>query len=120
MYDASLSPKEKIEKIAKEIYGAKSVAYMAQAEKDLEEIHRLGKDNLLVCMGKTQASISDNPALIGRPEGFELTVREVRLSAGAGFIVPITGSIMTMPGLPKVPAAMKIDVDDDGNITGLF
>ena len=120
LYDASLSPKEKIEKIAKEIYGAKSVAYMAQAEKDLEEIHRLGKDNLLVCMGKTQASISDNPALIGRPEGFELTVREVRLSAGAGFIVPITGSIMTMPGLPKVPAAMKIDVDDDGNITGLF
>ena len=93
---------------------------MAQAEKDLEEIHRLGKDNLLVCMGKTQASISDNPALIGRPEGFELTVREVRLSAGAGVIVPITGSIMTMPGLPKGPAAMKIDVDDDGNITGLF
>ena len=120
LYDASLSPKEKIEKIAKEIYGAKSVAYMAQAEQDLEELHRQGKDNLLVCMGKTQASISDNPALIGRPEGFELTVREVRLSAGAGFIVPITGSIMTMPGLPKVPAAMKIDVDDDGNITGLF
>ena len=120
LYDVAQSPKEKIEKIAKEIYGAKGVTYTAQAEKDLEEIHRLGKDNLVICMAKTQASISDNPALIGRPEGFELTVREVRLSAGAGFIIAITGSIMTMPGLPKVPAAMKIDVDNDGNITGLF
>ncbi len=120
LYKETESPKVKIEKIAKEMYGAKSVAYTAQAEKDLEEIHRLGKDELLVCMAKTQASISDNPSLIGRPEGFELTVREVRLSAGAGFMIPITGSIMTMPGLPKVPAAMKIDVDDEGNITGLF
>ncbi|NLK30203.1 MAG: formate--tetrahydrofolate ligase [Aminobacterium colombiense] len=120
LYDVAQSPKEKIEKIAKEIYGAKGVTYTAQAEKDLEEIHRLGKDNLVICMAKTQASISDNPALIGRPEGFELTVREVRLSAGAGFIIAITGSIMTTPGLPKVPAAMKIDVDNDGNITGLF
>ncbi|WMI72618.1 formate--tetrahydrofolate ligase [Aminobacterium sp. MB27-C1] len=120
LYETTLSPKEKIEKIAKEIYGAKSVTYTAQAEKDLEEIHRLGKDDLVICMAKTQASISDNPTLIGRPEGFELTVREVRLSAGAGFIIPITGSIMTMPGLPKVPAAMRIDVDDNGNITGLF
>jgi formate--tetrahydrofolate ligase len=120
LYETTLSPKEKIEKIAKEIYGAKSVSYTAQAEKDLEEIHRLGKDDLVICMAKTQASISDNPTLIGRPEGFELTVREVRLSAGAGFIIPITGSIMTMPGLPKVPAAMRIDVDDNGNITGLF
>ncbi|WP_286846130.1 MULTISPECIES: formate--tetrahydrofolate ligase [Aminobacterium] len=120
LYKEAESPKVKIEKIAKEMYGAKSVAYAAQAEKDLEEIHRLSKDDLLVCMAKTQASISDNPSLIGRPEGFELTVREVRLSAGAGFMIPITGSIMTMPGLPKVPAAMKIDVDDEGNITGLF
>ncbi|WP_334103957.1 formate--tetrahydrofolate ligase [Aminobacterium mobile] len=120
LYKEAESPKVKIEKIAKEMYGAKSVAYTAQAEKDLEEIHRLSKDDLLVCMAKTQASISDNPSLIGRPEGFELTVREVRLSAGAGFMIPITGSIMTMPGLPKVPAAMKIDVDDEGNITGLF
>ena len=120
LYKEAESPKVKIEKIAKEMYGAKSVAYAAQAEKGLEEIHRLSKDDLLVCMAKTQASISDNPSLIGRPEGFELTVREVRLSAGAGFMIPITGSIMTMPGLPKVPAAMKIDVDDEGNITGLF
>ncbi|HPI98702.1 MAG TPA: formate--tetrahydrofolate ligase, partial [Synergistales bacterium] len=79
-----------------------------------------GMDHLLVCMAKTQASISDDPGKLGRPEGFTLTVREVRLSAGAGFLVPITGSIMTMPGLPKKPAALKIDIDDEGNILGLF
>jgi len=80
----------------------------------------MGLDHLLVCMAKTQASISDDPARVGRPDGFTLTVREVRVSAGAGFIVPITGSIMTMPGLPKRPAALSIDIDEDEKITGLF
>jgi formate--tetrahydrofolate ligase len=119
-YNGKSSPKEKIEAIAKKIYGAAAVAYTDKAEKDLAAIHEQGMDNLLICMAKTQSSISDDPAKLGRPEGFTLTVREVRLSAGAGFLVPITGSIMTMPGLPKKPAALKIDIDDNGNVTGLF
>src|SRR6056297_95109 len=120
IYDSSMSPKEKIESIAKKIYGAKEVQYTARAEKDLESIMEQGLGHLLVCMAKTQSSISDDPSRLGRPEGFTLTVREVRLSAGAGFIVPITGSVMTMPGLPKKPAALKIDIDENGQITGLF
>ena len=120
IYDADMSPKEKMNAIAREIYGADGVDFTLQAEKDLERIHELGKDNLLVCMAKTQYSLSDDPAKIGRPSGFRITVREVRLSAGAGFLVAITGSIMTMPGLPKKPAALNIDVDADGKITGLF
>jgi len=120
LYEPSLSPKEKIGKIAREIYGASGVAYTDQAEKDLAQIHELGKDDLLVCMAKTQYSLSDDPALLGRPEGFTVTVREVRLSAGAGFLVAITGSVMTMPGLPKKPAALTIDIDEKGRITGLF
>ena len=120
IYDADMTPKEKMNAIAREIYGADGVDFTLQAEKDLERIHELGKDNLLVCMAKTQYSLSDDPAKIGRPEGFRITVREVRLSAGAGFLVAITGSIMTMPGLPKKPAALNIDVDADGKITGLF
>ena len=120
IYDEAMSPKEKMNAIAREIYGADGVDFTAQAEKDLALIHELGKDNLLVCMAKTQYSLSDDPAKIGRPSGFRITVREVRLSAGAGFLVAVTGEIMTMPGLPKKPAALNIDVDKDGKITGLF
>lgn len=120
LYEDSLTPAEKIEKIVKDIYGGDGVVFTDSAKKDLKRIHDLGKDHLLVCMAKTQNSISDNPALIGRPKGFTVTVREVRLSAGAGFIVAITGSIMTMPGLPKRPAACSIDVDDNGRVSGLF
>ena len=120
LYDEKLSPKEKIETIATKIYGADGVVYTDKAEKDLKKIYDLGKDDLLICMAKTQASISDDPNKKGRPTGFKLTVREVRLSAGAGFIIPITGSIMTMPGLPKRPAACNIDVDASGKVSGLF
>ena len=120
IYDENLSPKEKINAIATKIYGADGVDFTPQAEKDLKLIHDTGKDNLLVCMAKTQYSLSDDPSKLGRPENFRITVREVRLSAGAGFLVAITGSIMTMPGLPKKPAAFNIDVDEDGKITGLF
>ena len=96
------------------------VQYTDSALRDLAGIHELGLDHLLVCMAKTQASLSDDPAKIGRPGGFTLTVREVRISSGAGFLVPLTGSIMTMPGLPKKPATVDIDIDADGRITGLF
>lgn len=120
MYDESMSPKEKMNAVATKIYGADGVDFTPQAEKDLNLIHELGKDNLLVCMAKTQYSLSDDPVKVGRPEHFRITVREVRLSAGAGFLVAITGTIMTMPGLPKKPAALNIDVDADGKITGLF
>lgn len=120
LYEADETPRQKIEKIAKNIYGAGDVQYTEAALKDLENVSSMGLDGLLVCMAKTQASISDDPAKVGRPDGFTLTVREVRISAGAGFIVPITGSIMTMPGLPKKPAAMSIDIDEEERITGLF
>lgn len=120
LYDTELSIPEKLEKIAKEIYRADGVSFTAAAKKSIAEIEALGKDKLPVCVAKTQYSLSDNPALLGKPEGFTLTVRDVRLSAGAGFVVALTGDIMTMPGLPKVPAASKIDVDADGNISGLF
>ncbi|MDR3265356.1 MAG: formate--tetrahydrofolate ligase [Synergistaceae bacterium] len=120
VYDPKMSPKEKIGAIAREIYGADGVDYTAQAEKDLELIHELGQDDLLICMAKTQYSLSDDAAKIGRPKNFRVTVREVRLSAGAGFLIPVTGAIMTMPGLPKKPAALSIDIDADGRITGLF
>ncbi|MDR2527896.1 MAG: formate--tetrahydrofolate ligase [Synergistaceae bacterium] len=120
IYDPQMSPKEKIDVIAREIYGADGVIFTAQAEKDLELIHELDKDDLLICMAKTQYSLSDDVAKIGRPKDFHITVREVRLSAGAGFLVAVTGAIMTMPGLPKKPAALSIDIDEDGKITGLF
>jgi formate--tetrahydrofolate ligase len=120
MYDLNMPPKEKITAIATNIYGADGVVFTDQAEKDLALIHELGKDNLYICMAKTQYSFSDDLTKIGRPTGFKVTVREVRLSAGAGFLVAITGAIMTMPGLPKAPAALTIDVDADGKITGLF
>ncbi len=120
LYDTNLSINQKIEIIAKEIYGARGVVYLPAAEKAIKKIESLNIDKLPICMAKTQYSLSDNPSLLGRPEGFDITVREIKLSAGAGFIVAITGDIMTMPGLPKVPAAEKIDIDETGIITGLF
>ncbi len=120
LYDVNLPIKEKLNILAKEIYRADGVAFTSGADKAIAEIEKLGKDKLPICVAKTQYSLSDDPKKLGRPEGFTLTVRDVRLSAGAGFIVALTGDIMTMPGLPKEPAAYKIDVDDDGNISGLF
>ena len=119
VYDTNLSIKEKITAIAKTIYGAEGVAFTADAEKNIKEIEELGQ-GMPVCIAKTQYSLSDNEKSLGRPTGFTVTVREVKISAGAGFIVALTGSIMTMPGLPKVPAANNIDVSDDGKIIGLF
>lgn len=120
LYDIDLPVKEKIAEIATEIYGADGVNYTAAAEKRLAEIEALGKAGLPVCMAKTQYSLSDDPSRLGRPAGFTITVKDLRLSAGAGFIVALTGDIMTMPGLPKAPAARQIDVDAAGQISGLF
>ena len=122
LYGDDLTIKEKITTIAKEIYGAADVKFDAQASKAIAEFEALSPEysKFPVCMAKTQYSLSDDATKLGRPTGFTLTVREVKLSAGAGFVVALTGAIMTMPGLPKVPAAMKIDVDDNGKITGLF
>lgn len=120
LYDSALPIKEKVGIIAREIYGAAEVAYTAQAEKLIKEIEALGKGDLPVCIAKTQYSLSDDPAKLGRPTGFTITVKDVKLSAGAGFIVVLTGDIMTMPGLPKAPAANLIDVDAQGHISGLF
>lgn len=120
LYDLSEPIKAKIERIATRVYGARGVAYTGEAEETIRKLESLGFGGLPICMAKTQLSISDNPNLKGRPRGFEITVREVRVSAGAGFVVPICGSIMTMPGLPKRPAAEAIDVDDEGRISGLF
>ncbi len=120
LYPESLSLKEKIETIAKEIYGAGSVSFAPAAAKQLKKLEELGFGSFPVCMAKNQYSLSDDPTLLGRPEGFELNVREVYVSAGAGFVVVLTGAVMTMPGLPKQPAAYGIDVNDDGVITGLF
>lgn len=120
LYEDDLSIKEKIEKIAKEIYGAKDVAYQSAASKQIAKLEEMGFGTFPVCMAKTQYSLSDDPTLLGRPDGFTLNVREVYVSAGAGFVVVLTGSVMTMPGLPKQPAAYQIDVDDTGKITGLF
>ena len=120
LYDLDLPLKAKIETIAKEIYGADGVNYTKEANKALKEFEDLGYGSLPICMAKTQYSFSDDPALLGRPSGFNITIRNCRISAGAGFIVVLTGDVMTMPGLPKVPAAEKIDVSDDGVISGLF
>ncbi len=120
LYQDDLPLKEKIETVAREIYGAASVQYDAAAEKELAHIEEMGFSHMPVCMAKTQMSFSDDPTKMGAPEGFTLHVREARVSAGAGFVVVLTGKIMTMPGLPKKPAAENIDVDADGNITGLF
>ncbi len=120
VYPLSLSIKEKIGIIARDVYGAASVVFAKEAEKAIAEYEALGYKELPVCLAKTQYSFSDDAKLLGAPKGFELTVRQVRLSAGAGFVVAITGNIMTLPGLPKVPAAEKIDVNEEGIITGLF
>lgn len=120
IYSLDLTVKEKIEKIAATIYGASKVNYTTAADKAIKEVEALGADKLPVCIAKTQYSLSDNPALLGAPKDFEITVRNVTLSNGAGFVVAYTGDIMTMPGLPKVPAAHSIDVDSDGKIVGLF
>lgn len=120
LYDSELSLKEKIETIAKEIYGADGVNYSKDADKALKEFEEMGYGSLPVCMAKTQYSFSDDPALLGRPSGFKITIKNCRIAAGAGFVVVLTGDIMTMPGLPKVPAAEKIDVSDEGVISGLF
>ena len=120
LYDEKLPIKEKLTILAREIYRADGVIYTAQAEKAIKEAERLGFDNIPVCVAKTQYSLSDDPALLGKPENFKITVRDVKISAGAGFVVAYTGDIMTMPGLPKQPAALKIDCDNEGNISGLF
>lgn len=120
LYGDELSLKEKIETVAREIYGADGVNYASAAENQLKKLEELGFSKLPVCMAKTQYSLSDDPALLGRPSGFRINVREVYVSAGAGFVVVLTGAVMTMPGLPKNPAAFNIDVDDNGAITGLF
>ena len=120
LYPSELPLTEKIETVAKEIYGAKGVNYTAAAKKQLAKLTELGFGDLPVCMAKTQYSLSDAPALLGRPKDFDITVREAYVSAGAGFVVVLTGAVMTMPGLPKQPAAFGIDVDESGKITGLF
>ncbi len=120
LYDWNLPVEEKIEAVATKIYGATGVEYSSKARLNLKRIARLGLEGLPVCIAKTQKSLSDNPKLIGRPEGFTITVREIEIAAGAGFLVPITGDMMRMPGLPAVPAAEGIDIDKDGNISGLF
>ncbi|HIV85732.1 MAG TPA: formate--tetrahydrofolate ligase [Candidatus Monoglobus merdigallinarum] len=120
IYNLSLPIKEKIEIIAREIYGAASVTYSSAANKQILALTRMGFDKLPVCMAKTQYSLSDDPTLLGRPKGFDITIREVNISSGAGFLVVLTGAVLTMPGLPKEPAANKISLEKDGTITGLF
>lgn len=120
IYDEKASIDEKINTIAKEIYGADGVVYTPKAKKAIARLEKQGFDKLPICIAKTQYSLSDDPSLLGRPSGFEITVREVRVSAGAGFVVVLTGDVMTMPGLPKVPAANNMDIDKDGKIVGLF
>ena len=120
LYNENDKIEEKILKIAKEIYGADGVSYTPQAKKQIQELEKFSLDKLPICMAKTQYSLSDNPSLLGKPEGFDITVKEVRVSNGAGFIVVLTGNVMTMPGLPKVPAANNMDILDNGEIIGLF
>lgn len=120
IYDIESSIESKISTIAKEIYGAKGIVITPNAKKQIQELEKFGLDKLPICMAKTQYSLSDNPAMIGRPENFDITVKEVRVSNGAGFIVVLNGDVMTMPGLPKVPAANKMDILDNGEIIGLF
>lgn len=120
IYSEKLPVREKIETIAREIYGADGVVFTAKAEKSMQEIETLGGNEMPVCIAKTQYSLSDNAALLGRPTGFQITIRDLRISNGAGFVVAYAGDIMTMPGLPKAPSAEKIDVDEQGRISGLF
>ena len=120
LYEDELSIVEKVNKVCKEIYGAGTVNFSAAAKKTLAQIEKLGFNDFPVCIAKTQYSLSDDPKVLGRPEGFEVTVKEIRISAGAGFIVVLLGDVMTMPGLPKKPAALNIDIDDNGIVVGLF
>ena len=120
LYNLDLTLKQKIETIAKEIYGAADVQYDSNVEKELKHIEEMGYGRMPVCIAKNPVSFSDDPSKLGAPEGFTLHVRDCRVAAGAGFVVILTGKIMTMPGLPKYPAAERIDVDDEGHITGLF
>lgn len=120
LYNWEWGVKEKIQTVATQIYGAKAIDYTSQAKRDLRKIARLKLQHLPVCIAKTQKSLSDNPLLLGRPKDFLVTVREIEIAAGAGFLIPITGDIMRMPGLPAVPSAEHIDIDKDGNISGLF
>lgn len=120
IYDETLPIKDKIEAVAQKIYGADGVNYTPRAERDIKQLTELGFDQLPVCMAKTQYSLSDDPKLLGRPQGFAVTVREVRVSAGAGFVVVLTGDVMTMPGLPKEPVANRMNINSEGKITGLF
>ncbi|MEG2436525.1 MAG: formate--tetrahydrofolate ligase, partial [Ruthenibacterium sp.] len=119
-YELRQPLKEKIEAIAQKIYGADGVDFSPAATKELAKLEELGYGNLPICMAKTQYSLSDDPAKLGAPHGFRVTVHKAKVSAGAGFVVVLTGDIMTMPGLPKIPAAENIDVDENGKITGLF
>jgi len=119
LYELDWPVEKKIETICKKIYGAEHVDYTPKAKKDLDKVYGLGLDKLAVCIAKTQKSLSDNPDLLGRPKDFVVTVREIEMAAGAGFIIPITGEIMRMPGLPEIPSAENIDIDDNGNIVGL-
>jgi len=120
IYPLEMPLKEKVRTIAREIYGADDALFTKEAEQSIENLTAMGYGNFPVCMAKTQYSLSDDPTLLGRPQGFCITVRQAKVSAGAGFVVMLTGEIMTMPGLPRVPAAEKIDVDNDGRISGLF
>jgi formate--tetrahydrofolate ligase len=120
MYDLEDDIKTKVEKLATKVYGAANVEFIGKSNRDLKRIADLGLEGLPICMAKTQKSLSDNDKLIGRPTGFTLTVREIEIAAGAGFLVPITGTMMRMPGLPATPASENIDIDADGNISGLF
>lgn len=120
LYNWEWSVEKKIETVAKELYGAAAIDYTTEAKNDLKKVMDLGLDKLPICIAKTQKSLSDNPKLLGRPKDFVVTVRQIEIASGAGFIIPITGSIMRMPGLPDIPAAEKIDIDNKGKITGLF
>ena len=119
-YDVKLPIKEKIEMISRKIYGADGVTYTDQAEKEIAELEKNGFSEMPLCMAKTQYSLTDDQTKLGRPTGFRITVRQVTVSAGAGFVVATTGNMMKMPGLPKLPAAERIDVDNSGRISGLF
>lgn len=120
LYEVEKSIPEKVETIVKEIYGGDNVVFTGKAKKQIQKLEEIGLDKLPICMAKTQYSLTDDPTLLGAPEGFDITVREVNVSAGAGFIVCLTGDVMTMPGLPKVPSAERMDIDEEGTITGLF
>jgi formate--tetrahydrofolate ligase len=120
LYPLEMPLKEKVRTIAREIYGADDAVFTKEAEQSIEKLTAMGYGNLPVCMAKTQYSLSDDASLLGRPQGFSITVRQAKVSAGAGFVVMLTGEVMTMPGLPKVPAAEKIDIDNEGRISGLF